>query len=258
MYKTQLCRYIKEKKRCPFGDKCTFAHSEKELKPKVTEVDSRRSTVFDALKTNSSQFKYKTSLCDSFSKTGACRFGAKCNFAHGEKELRKAKCAFGKVCNNYNCPFSHEDEVLPPTFDKSKLKVTIEEEKETFIIELEDDDPPTPVTKISKDEKLDDEDQQLFTFVQEQSKKVFSPTICTKTDVPQLQTCSSLSPLELPPPMLSLPSCKNDEEYVPDCNHVGMTQPEKLEMAQNLMFQLSMHLACMNQLTTALHNLLLR
>lgn len=32
---------------------------------------------------------YKTELCRSWEEKGTCRYGAKCQFAHGEDELRK-------------------------------------------------------------------------------------------------------------------------------------------------------------------------
>lgn len=34
------------------------------------------------------QSRYKTELCRSWSETGSCRYGGKCQFAHGEGELR--------------------------------------------------------------------------------------------------------------------------------------------------------------------------
>merc|ERR1712173_322288 len=34
------------------------------------------------------QSLYKTELCRSFEETGSCRYGAKCQFAHGKAELR--------------------------------------------------------------------------------------------------------------------------------------------------------------------------
>jgi len=37
---------------------------------------------------SSSQNLYKTELCRSFEETGACRYGLKCQFAHGRGELR--------------------------------------------------------------------------------------------------------------------------------------------------------------------------
>ncbi len=47
----------------------------KEVKPPIEEELSKQSL-------------YKTELCRSFSETGACRYGHKCQFAHGEHELR--------------------------------------------------------------------------------------------------------------------------------------------------------------------------
>ncbi|KAF9648520.1 hypothetical protein BDM02DRAFT_3082669, partial [Thelephora ganbajun] len=32
---------------------------------------------------------YKTELCRSWEEKGSCRYGSKCQFAHGEEELRK-------------------------------------------------------------------------------------------------------------------------------------------------------------------------
>jgi butyrate response factor 1 len=34
------------------------------------------------------QNRYKTELCKSFTETGACRYGVKCQFAHGKEEVR--------------------------------------------------------------------------------------------------------------------------------------------------------------------------
>ena len=55
---------------------------------------------------------YKTELCRSWIETGACRYGSKCQFAHGQEELRplprhpKYKT---KVCKNFaengSCPY---------------------------------------------------------------------------------------------------------------------------------------------------------
>lgn len=55
---------------------------------------------------------YKTEFCRSWRETGTCRYGAKCQFAHGEHELRpvlrhpKYKT---EVCRNFSetgtCPY---------------------------------------------------------------------------------------------------------------------------------------------------------
>ena len=45
---------------------------------------------------------YKTELCRSWEEKGSCRYGAKCQFAHGEEELRKVQ-RHPKVCRYFLC-----------------------------------------------------------------------------------------------------------------------------------------------------------
>ncbi|GAB9463315.1 Zinc finger domain containing protein [Globisporangium polare] len=65
---------------------------------------------------------YKTELCKHFMDTGACRYGSKCQFAHGEHELRgvlrhpkykttrcKAFVSTGKCMYGNRCRFIHGD-----------------------------------------------------------------------------------------------------------------------------------------------------
>jgi butyrate response factor len=65
---------------------------------------------------------YKTELCKHFMDTGACRYGTKCQFAHGEHELRgvlrhpkykttrcKAFVSTGKCMYGNRCRFIHGD-----------------------------------------------------------------------------------------------------------------------------------------------------
>ncbi|KAL7400477.1 hypothetical protein ABVT39_012815 [Epinephelus coioides] len=75
--------------------------------------------------------RYKTELCRGFQETGSCKYGSKCQFAHGEAELRglfrhpKYKTEpcrtfynFGYCPYGSRCHFIHEDKVsgapLPP------------------------------------------------------------------------------------------------------------------------------------------------
>lgn len=51
-------------------------------------TDSPGQTQQQAHKDNHNASLYKTELCRSFSETGACRYGAKCQFAHGLADLR--------------------------------------------------------------------------------------------------------------------------------------------------------------------------
>eukprot|EP01116_Phalansterium_solitarium_P005509 TRINITY_DN1721_c0_g1_i1.p1 TRINITY_DN1721_c0_g1~~TRINITY_DN1721_c0_g1_i1.p1 ORF type:complete len:332 (+),score=67.63 TRINITY_DN1721_c0_g1_i1:414-1409(+) len=55
------------------------------MRKKLDESDKKRTSIEDEL---SKQSLYKTELCRSFSETGVCRYGHKCQFAHGHHELR--------------------------------------------------------------------------------------------------------------------------------------------------------------------------
>ena len=72
--------------------------------------------------------RYKTELCRSYAETGHCRYGMKCQFAHGPDELRPLArhpryrtelchsfhvngfCPYGSRCN-----FIHSDATAPPS-----------------------------------------------------------------------------------------------------------------------------------------------
>ena len=82
----------------------------------------------------SGQSLYKTELCHSFEETGYCRYGSKCQFAHGGAELRPVvrhpkykteicktfyshgTCPYGKRCR-----FIHTQK-MPPTITASQQK----------------------------------------------------------------------------------------------------------------------------------------
>jgi len=69
----------------------------------------------------SKQNLYKTELCRSFVDTGACRYGGKCQFAHGAHELRpvlrhpKYKTEIcKKFSNTGNCPYGNRCRFIHP------------------------------------------------------------------------------------------------------------------------------------------------
>lgn len=70
-YKTELCKTFMQKKSCPYGFKCLFAHGESEL-----------------IKSNHCA-NYKTFICKSFFQNGYCPYGYRCNFKHYDFEERK-------------------------------------------------------------------------------------------------------------------------------------------------------------------------
>lgn len=79
LYKTELCRHYVNQKRCPYRDKCQFAHGSEEL------VDAVRHP------------KYKTQPCRSYHTKGFCTYGPRCHFVHGRTyEDDSPKAAFSK------------------------------------------------------------------------------------------------------------------------------------------------------------------
>jgi hypothetical protein len=65
-YKTELCKTFLETNFCPYGNKCRFAHGNKELNNKEQIAN------------------YKKKLCKSFHSLGYCMYGNRCNFKHFE------------------------------------------------------------------------------------------------------------------------------------------------------------------------------
>ncbi|EDR29114.1 tristetraproline, putative [Entamoeba dispar SAW760] len=64
LYKTELCRSFVETGTCRYGNKCQFAHGEKELRPVQRHP------------------RYKTEICQTFHQTGTCKYGSRCRFIH--------------------------------------------------------------------------------------------------------------------------------------------------------------------------------
>ncbi|KAF3692853.1 mRNA decay activator protein ZFP36L1 [Channa argus] len=60
--------------------------SQGDISPTSLNTSSSLST--SSISTSSSSSRYKTELCRSFSENGLCKYGGKCQFAHGPEELR--------------------------------------------------------------------------------------------------------------------------------------------------------------------------
>lgn len=88
-FKTEICRNIKEKGSCLYGDLCQFAHGKDEVR--------------DVVKHN----KYKTKLCQKYWLHGYCAYGPRCNFVHCEKDSSKA--------TKKTLPPTEAPSYLPPT-----------------------------------------------------------------------------------------------------------------------------------------------
>lgn len=116
-YKTRMCNKWRGGS-CPFGDRCTYAHGQHELRRVPPEVlaqfereqakqqnatnaagmqehrEQEDDTVQqegqddEAQEKPKSQLYYKTRLCIRFMQSGYCARGSACTFAHGYEDLR--------------------------------------------------------------------------------------------------------------------------------------------------------------------------
>ena len=112
-FKTVMC---KNYPNCKYGDRCNFAHSEKELRrldetilnavarPKSPDSDTSSQAGSDRRSESGSSTgganNFKTRMCKNYEKNGFCKFGDRCNFAHGRDELRRGERA--PRCNEQN------------------------------------------------------------------------------------------------------------------------------------------------------------
>lgn len=90
-YRTQICTRWMEGS-CQYGDRCNFAHGEEQLRQfGGTGSGVSRFASVD-VKSRSNDPAYRTKLCTRWAQ-GACQYGDRCMFAHGEEQLR----AFGGI-----------------------------------------------------------------------------------------------------------------------------------------------------------------
>ncbi|CAG8433359.1 1568_t:CDS:2 [Diversispora eburnea] len=87
LYKTRLCERFETEGFCPYGPKCTFAHGTVELRERPAGEEKIDAPL--TAKDGPDNPLYKTRLCERFMKENFCQYGPKCNFAHGEEELRE-------------------------------------------------------------------------------------------------------------------------------------------------------------------------
>ena len=104
-FKTRLCNKWRQG-MCPFGDKCTYAHGQQELRRVAPEVLMQQQMLAAQqglmqggeqqqqqrhAADQKSQIYYKTRLCIRFMESGYCVKGNECTFAHGYGDLRLMK-----------------------------------------------------------------------------------------------------------------------------------------------------------------------
>ncbi|KAL9657821.1 hypothetical protein ABK040_013159 [Willaertia magna] len=71
----------------------------------VVHVNTNQQQTNDSQASFNGKDRYKTELCRSWEETGQCRYGDKCQFAHGRNELRMVTRHHkykSELCNNYH------------------------------------------------------------------------------------------------------------------------------------------------------------
>jgi hypothetical protein len=98
---------------------------------------------------------FKSEMCRAFLQYGTCKFGLRCQFAHGKEELREAKkpehfktkrckkfyedgiCPYGSRClfiHNERAFDSESDEMVTPTLSPSPLHLNASFDKEDMMM----------------------------------------------------------------------------------------------------------------------------
>lgn len=73
-YKTELCKTFEDKKICPYGNSCRFAHGKTDLLVPIEENP-----------------KFRVKVCNSFHNDGICMYGQRCHFKHEKQSLENVK-----------------------------------------------------------------------------------------------------------------------------------------------------------------------
>ncbi|CAD8166740.1 unnamed protein product [Paramecium octaurelia] len=87
LYKTSICRHF-ELGNCSIGEKCQFAHGQKELRNPNDPILGKIPTI----DSNIVITNYKTVLC-KYDQQGFCKNGVNCPYAHGTNEKKQARLA---------------------------------------------------------------------------------------------------------------------------------------------------------------------
>ena len=84
-WKTEICRNWEMYGECKYGNNCSFAHGDSELKQRKIS------------------FNYKTKPCKQFFELGYCSYGIRCQFSHKKADfLRDKNEKNGIFCDNNN------------------------------------------------------------------------------------------------------------------------------------------------------------
>lgn len=89
-----MCKHYNTQQGCSYGDKCQFAHGVEQLRTFMGQIPQSQ------LEGNpngippknflKNPLNYKIVKCKNFEKTGTCKYGSRCTFAHGDDLRTKA------------------------------------------------------------------------------------------------------------------------------------------------------------------------
>ncbi|CAK0827754.1 unnamed protein product, partial [Prorocentrum cordatum] len=92
--KAELCKYVSQGKTCMFGSVCWYAHTEEELQRATEAAAAGRAPLaqeYAPAACPERNLYYKTRPCFAFNARGRCKLGDRCQYAHGDHELRQAR-----------------------------------------------------------------------------------------------------------------------------------------------------------------------
>jgi len=149
--KTQMCKSMLTTGRCPFGEKCNFAHSQCEIRKPVCffgdKCKNKESCGYDhstmevpempvvaenvkieTPKEEPKKEKVKTQICKFIASGEKCPYNERCTFAHSKEDL-----------GTPITPIKKEKEIKPE--DELKIKITPEDTPtDSFVLNGESDE----------------------------------------------------------------------------------------------------------------------
>jgi len=131
-YKGTLCKYFMATGKCEFGSICQYAHGNTDLKASGGSRQQQPGNQnYSGLAVDTvTGPQFKTVICHNYQASGHCEFGQRCEFAHGQLELRTLAQNYLQLnpqyktvmCTHFtekglcpqgqNCQFSHGDREL--------------------------------------------------------------------------------------------------------------------------------------------------
>ena len=86
-YKTSFCRHFITKGHCSLYDKCSFAHSQQELRRKADPLPPSMPPPVTSVSIFKTQLCKVTPSLTQYFMRGYCRSDTNCQFAHGSRDI---------------------------------------------------------------------------------------------------------------------------------------------------------------------------